>query len=137
VLVIPDLAGTGMSRKVLDALALGACFASTAAGMRDIDLGRSGYRPSMDAKDLAEDIEHLLASPAARSERSRVALELYELNVSEVAYYRAWDSILETVVPGLPLRPGLGPDAGNPSLIASEADHSISSAQRDSRWGLR
>src|SRR5262245_25420224 len=93
VLVIPDLAGTGMSRKVLDALALGACFASTAAGMRDLDLGRGGYRSSVDAKELAEDIEHLLASPAARSERSRVALELYKLNVSEVAYYRAWDSI--------------------------------------------
>jgi glycosyltransferase involved in cell wall biosynthesis len=137
VLVIPDLAGTGMSRKVLDALTLGACFASTAAGMRDIDLGRSGYRPSVDEKELAEDIEHLLASPAARSERSRMASELYELNVSEVAYYRAWDSILETVVPGLPLRPGLRPEAGNPSLVAAKADQSIGSAQQDSRRGLR
>jgi hypothetical protein len=91
----------------------------------------------VDAKELAEDIERLLVSPAARSERSRVALELYELNVSEVAYYRAWDSILQTVVPGLPLRPGLRPEAGNPSLIAAEADHSISSAQRDSRRELR
>jgi GT2 family glycosyltransferase len=107
ILVVPDLAGsTGISIKAMDVVALGACFASTAAGMRGFDLGDSGYRPSMDAREFARDIAHLLDSPEARRERSRIASRLYELNFSEAAYRTAWDSIVETLVPGLLQRQG-------------------------------
>ena len=62
ILVIPDQDGTGISIKALEAFALGCCFAGTRAGLRGIDIGDTGYKPSANAKELADDIATLLAS---------------------------------------------------------------------------
>jgi glucosyl-dolichyl phosphate glucuronosyltransferase len=104
ILVIPDQDGTGMSIKAMDALALERCFAATRTGLRGIDLGDTEYRPSADAKDLADDIALLLASQSAREQRASVARRLYDLNFSKPAFRSAWDSVLSRVVPELQLQ---------------------------------
>jgi glucosyl-dolichyl phosphate glucuronosyltransferase len=110
ILVIPDQDGTGISIKALDAFALGCCFASTRAGLRGVDTGDTGYQPSTNAKELADDIVALLASHRAREQRASVARRLYELNSSKAAFRSAWDTVLSAVVPGLRLRNSSAPE---------------------------
>src|SRR5262249_30021854 len=76
VLVIPDQAGTGMSVKLVDAVALGVCFACTTCALRGFDVGETGFTPSTDAQALADDVAVLLASEEARRVRAEVASEL-------------------------------------------------------------
>ncbi|CAH2601900.1 Glycosyltransferase [Rhodovastum atsumiense] len=94
VLVIPDQAGTGLSIKAMEALAAGACFASTACGLRGLELGDSEYRPATDAAGLAGDIAALLGSAEARRRRTATARRLYALNYSAEAHARAMNEAL-------------------------------------------
>jgi GT2 family glycosyltransferase len=101
ILVIPDQDGTGISIKALDAFALGCCFAATRPALRGIDLGDTGYQPSANAKELADDVAALLDSHSAREKRVLIARRLYDLNYSRTVYSSAWDTMLSAVVPGL------------------------------------
>jgi hypothetical protein len=101
ILVIPDQEGTGISIKALDAFALSRCFAATRPALRGIDTGNTGYQPSANARELADDVANLLASHSAREQRALIARRLYDLNYSRTVYRSAWDTMLSAVVPGL------------------------------------
>jgi glycosyltransferase involved in cell wall biosynthesis len=102
VLVIPDRPdASGVSIKMVDALARGCCFASTASGLRGVTLGDTGLAPSDDASALGRDVATLLQSQEARRARAAIARRLYELNFSKAAHARAWDAVVDAVLPGL------------------------------------
>ena len=117
ILVIPDQDGTGISIKALEAFAFGCCFIGTRAGLRGVDLGDTGYRPSADARELVNDIATLLGSRGERKRRAALARRLYELNFSNAAFRPAWDAVLSAVVPGLPPHRELLPEPDDVAML--------------------
>jgi hypothetical protein len=102
VLVVPDQVGTGVSIKALDAFRLDACFASTLAGFRGIDLEGLDYMPASSAKELSEDVARLLSSADLREKRAAVSRRIRLRSFSEQAYENQWDALLDRVGIGLP-----------------------------------
>jgi len=125
ILVIPDQDGTGISIKAVDAFAFGSCFVSTSAGLRGIDIGDAGYRPSANAKELADDIATLLASHWGREERASVARRLYAVNFSKAAFVSAWDTVFAAVVPELQLQKGAAAEQDKEIGLVRQLSHEI------------
>jgi Glycosyl transferases group 1 len=85
--VVPDRAGTGVSVKMLNTLAVGHPVASTSLGLRGIDPAVTVSLPVHDdARALAEDILSLVRSPERREERRQQVRQLHEAIRQESDY---------------------------------------------------
>lgn len=89
VLVLPDQGGTGISIKLREALAVGACFAPTAVAMRGVP-GDAGGWP-MEPRPFAEDILSLVSSEAARETRRALGAQLRSA-LDWDGYVAHWDA---------------------------------------------
>jgi glycosyltransferase involved in cell wall biosynthesis len=101
VLVVPDLQGSGISIKTMEATAFGAPLVSTPAGLRGLDLTGIDMEGAANATALAREVAVLLDSDTARSKRAWRAQQIYERNFSEHAYETGWDDVLGKVRPDL------------------------------------
>ena len=108
VLVIPDQGGTGISIKMMDALAWGACFAATPGAFRALDLTGGEQCWSATAAELAADISRLLSSMPERAARSMTGRRMFARNYSVGRYEAAWGEVLD--------RLGFGCEARGPSF---------------------
>lgn len=115
VLVIPDQGGTGISIKMMDALAWGACFAATPGAFRALDLTDEEHCWSATAAELAEDISRLLSSMPERTARSMAGRRIFARNYSVGRYEAAWGEVLDRLGFGGEVR---GPSAGTGAVAA-------------------
>ncbi|CEJ13140.1 putative glycosyl transferase [bacterium YEK0313] len=115
VLVIPDQGGTGISIKMMDALAWGACFAATPGAFRALDLTDEEHCWSATAAELAEDISRLLSSMRERTARSMTGRRIFARNYSVGRYEAAWGEVLDRLGFGGEVR---GPSAGTGAAAA-------------------
>lgn len=122
VLAIPDRSGTGLSIKLMDALAAGRAFAATTAAFRGIDPDDGSYRGCGTAAELAADIGALLRDADRRESRAAMAERLGALNYSEARHREGWDRVLAAVPHTAPRGPcavaefqGRLPPGGSPA----------------------
>jgi polysaccharide biosynthesis protein PslH len=96
-LILPDQAGSGISIKTMDTLALQRPFVATALALRSLNLGDGRFKGCETAEEFIADCKLLLTSEKARKERVKVAKYLYDLNFSRAQYYKKWDGVLASV----------------------------------------
>ena len=109
VLVVADQGGTGISIKMMDALAWRACFAATPDAFRGLDISDRDNCASATAAMLADDIGRLLNCASARATRRAIARRIFDSNYSAATYEAGWHRMLDrlglaTVAPLPPAR---------------------------------
>ena len=93
--VIPDREGTGISIKVMDAVALRTSFVATPVALRGIELKGVGYGGASDAVAMVTDIDTLLLSYKARQTRKTVAGKIAARNYSQTDFDHQWQQIFD------------------------------------------
>jgi polysaccharide biosynthesis protein PslH len=96
-LILPDQAGSGISIKTMDALALQRPFVATTLALRSLNLGDGRFKGCETLEEFIADCKLLLKSEKARKERVKIAKYLYDLNFSRAQYYAKWDNVLSSV----------------------------------------
>ncbi len=97
ILILPDQAGSGISIKTMDVLALQRPFVATTLALRSLNLGDGRFKGCETLEEFIADCKLLLKSEKARKERVKVAKYLYDLNFSRDQYYQKWDKVLASV----------------------------------------
>lgn len=101
--VISDQEGTGISIKVMDAIALNCSIVASRKSLRGLNLNGLDFNGCITHKEMAKDISTLLLSFQARQERKRVVSEVAARNYSDAQFSERWREIFEAL--RLPLLP--------------------------------